>query len=267
MNTPNGLTALKDLFTFPFRDPHWQKKLLIGSGLMMAGTIVPLIPLLPVFGYCARMARQAVAGQVAQPLLPAGDEDQLDAKEPAASLPEWDRWEDLFMDGLRQFGVMTLISLPLILLMVIGFGTYFGTYFSAVIGQTSHTMSNSTFLVLIFVSLAVMFLTMGLSFILTPITYLCLPSAAVHVAVTRRFGALFEIGRWFRILRSNMSGYLAMLFFLAGLYMLYVILFQVIYFTVVCCFLLPVASCLFGFYVTILFYNVSGLAYAGGRVD
>jgi hypothetical protein len=268
MNTSNnGLKAIQDLFSFPFRDPQWKNKLLIGSALTFGGTIIPLLPIIPLLGYGARIMRSAAAGQVVQPVA-----QEYNAEgEPIGplsvippTLPEWDNWNELFTDGLRQLGVMLLINLPLFLLFIVGFGLYFAIQIGAVMEQVSRR-NPQEFPFMIFVGMGVLFITMGLSFILTPITYLFLPTALAHVAVSRRFAVLFQVKQWFRIFRANMGGYLAMLFFLAGLYVVLVLIIQVFYFTIICCFLLPIISSIAGFFGSVLFFHVSGLAYAGGR--
>jgi hypothetical protein len=265
MNTLNGLNAIQDLFSFPFRDAQWKNKLLIGSALMFGGTIIPVLPLVPVLGYGARIMRSAAARQVARPTAQeynAEGEPIGPLVVPAPTLPEWEDWNDLFMDGLRQLGVMLIINLPLILLYIIGFGLYMAIQIGAVMEQVTRNPREFPFMILI--GMGVLFLTMGLSFILAPITYIFLPVASAHVAVNRRFSALFEVKRWFQILRTNIGGYLAMLFFLAGMYVFMALVGQVFYFTIVCCFLLPIITSISGFFFFTLFFNVSGLAYAGG---
>ena len=65
---------IKAILFFPIRDSYSRKQLLIASLIMLAGTIIPLIPIFFLMGYAARIARQIV----------------LEKKEP--SMTEWDNW-------------------------------------------------------------------------------------------------------------------------------------------------------------------------------
>ncbi len=262
MNTPNGLTAIKETFAFPFRDPQWKNKFLIGSGITFAGTILPILPWLAILGYGARIARRSAAESVARPAEAGGSEGLADQRE--NTLPEWNDWGDLFMDGLRQLGVSFLVSLPLMLVFGLMFGMYFFLQIVMIFGQLDAYSDPRVSLLLVFGMFGLSFLTMGLTLVLTPVTYLFIPAAAAHVAVTRRFGDFFRAGQWLRVLRANLGGYLSLLFFLAGLYVVYMLTLQLLYLTLILCLVLPVAAAVLGFYGMTLFYHLSGQAYAGG---
>ena len=116
------------------------------------------------------------------------------------------------MDGLRQLGVGFLLSLPLLVVMAIGYGIYFALQLGLAI--QAERGDPQFFVITTLVSVGVMFLATGLLMLLGPLTYLFLPAAAVQVAVTRHFSDLFR-GEWLRVLRRNLGGYLALLFVLA----------------------------------------------------
>jgi hypothetical protein len=86
-----------------------------------------------------------------------------------------------------------------------------------------------------------------------------------HVAVQRMFGAFFEVGKWFGLLRANLGGYVVILVLLAALYMVMMFSFQILYFTVILCLFWPVVVAPLGFYATLLLYHLSGLAYGEAR--
>jgi hypothetical protein len=48
------------LAKFPFNDPQWQTKFLIGSLVILAGYIVPIIPLFFVYGYSFQIMRRII---------------------------------------------------------------------------------------------------------------------------------------------------------------------------------------------------------------
>jgi hypothetical protein len=284
MKTANGLTAIQEIFSFPFHDPKWKNKFLVGGWITLAGMVFPVLPWLALLGYGARIARSAAAEaavlrnrdnagaaeaitqpDVAPALLegesePAG-EDLPPAISAQSTLPEWDNWSELLMDGLRQLGVGALLSLPLLVVMTIGYGIYFTLQMG--LALQAERLDPQSLLIMTLVSVGVMFLATGLLMLLGPLTYLFLPAAATQVAVTRRFSDLFR-GEWLRVLRRNLGGYLALLFVLAGIYVFYVLAIQLFYVSVVLCCLIPVVAALAGFYVMLLFYHVSGMAYAGG---
>ncbi|MBZ5542835.1 MAG: DUF4013 domain-containing protein [Acidobacteriia bacterium] len=83
---------IKAILFFPIRDSYSRKQLLIASLIMLAGTIIPLIPIFFLMGYAARIARQIV----------------LEKKEP--SMTEWDNWSEFFVDGARIFGIQVVGS-------------------------------------------------------------------------------------------------------------------------------------------------------------
>lgn len=86
-----------DLFVFPFRDEHWQTKTLIGGLLALVGMLFfPL--LLPIYGYSLRILRHTI-------------------HEGQPTLPEWDDWGGLFLDGLRMWVVSFVYLLPVWVLM------------------------------------------------------------------------------------------------------------------------------------------------------
>ena len=60
--------SLKEIFRFPFRQDGWQQPFLIGSALMFSGFFIPIVPLVFVAGYVARVMAQAIAGEI--PCLP-----------------------------------------------------------------------------------------------------------------------------------------------------------------------------------------------------
>jgi hypothetical protein len=87
---------LSQLLTFPFKAEDANKKILIGSLLVLAGFIIPIIPFFFVFGYAAKISKRITSG---------------DGK---LTLPEWTDWGTLFKDGARLFGIYLVYSLPAI---------------------------------------------------------------------------------------------------------------------------------------------------------
>jgi hypothetical protein len=234
---------MKDLFVFPFRDPNWKNKLLIGSGISFLGMFIPLIPWMFVAGYGARLLRAGAANTDAE------------------RLPEWDHWGDLLMDGLRQTGVGLLASLPTMVLM--GGGWLF--YMIGVIRMTAAGENpgagESLFML---ASVMVMFFAMGLGMLFGLVTALFSPAAMAHVAVQRRFAALFDFQGWVKVLRANLGGFVTALLVFITVYTVIMFGWQVLYFTVILCFLAPLLLMPAAFYTALVFYRLVGQAYGEG---
>lgn len=98
------MLTLRETLRFPFRDPKWPIKLLIGTGLLWLSSLI--LPVILVYGYQAELLRR---------LVQEGD---------VTSLPEWFRnFERNLIDGLVfylvQFLLQLLAQLPLLPLYVL----------------------------------------------------------------------------------------------------------------------------------------------------
>src|SRR5512145_2945858 len=106
MNTTQStsFSNLFDYIQFPLRDANWQRKLGIGMLIGLAGLIIPVLPWILIAGYAVR---------IAEDVIDQGDQPRL---------PEWTDYGGMFKDGLRIAAAMATLVLPLILVMVIGYG-------------------------------------------------------------------------------------------------------------------------------------------------
>ncbi len=247
MNLDVSMQSLKNLFSFPFHDPKWQGKFLTGSGLVFAGMIIPLLPWLAVMGYGARLIR---AG--------ARNDD-------ASRLPEWDDWTELFTDGLRQFGTSFILTLPGSVILVGGWAVYMLMVFGSIAaaqarGGSSDSIAGPGMLI----GMTILFTSMGAGMLLSTIGLLLFPAAAGHVAAQRRFGALFQVGQWWKVLRANLGGFLLTLFILFALYFGMILVMQVLYMTIILCALIPFALSPLAFYILVIFARLTGQAYGDG---
>jgi len=255
----NSLSAIKEIFAFAFRDPNWKMKFLIGSAITLPGFVIPILPWLLILGYGARVARKAA--QCDQPAgEPSGDEASSAPVSPA-TLPEWDQWEDLLMDGLRQFGVSFFITLPMTLVYLFGLSVYT----ISILGISASEGGSSQLLFGVFFAIALVIFIgcMVLGTVLMPLTYLVYPAAATHVAVEKKFAALLSFSKWSGILRRNIGEYLAMLFCLAGIYAVMMLVFYLLSFVSFLSCLVNLFAMPLLFFINILFFYMSGLAYRG----
>lgn len=242
-------TRLKDIFRFPFHGPDWQKRFLIGIGLMLANFLVPILPSLFVVGYTLRVMRQAAEG-----------------KEPA--LPEWDDWGQLALDGLQVMLVRIAYLLPGMLILFAGMGAYFMG--SMILPLLMATMEEGgqfmvVFPLLLFFLMGVMFLSMAAGWLLMILGAVPLPTVIAHFAVKKEFGAAFQIREWWPILRRNWMGYFVAWVVMAGLFTVIYIAIILAYYTMVLCFLVPLIALPAGFYMLLVGAAIFGQTYGEGR--
>jgi hypothetical protein len=247
MNLEHGLRSVTDLISFPFRDPAWQRKLLTGSLLILASGFLPLLPLLPALGYMARLMRDGARNS------------------DASVLPEWTDWGALFVDGLRQFGVTFLMSLPAVAVIMLGNFVYLGGMLGMTLGN-NHANSGPAGAVFA-LTMLIFFFSLVVGIALSMITWLILPPVLAHVAVREQFAAAFQVGTWWRILRSNLSGFLAMLILVAGLYLVIMFAFQALFWTMILCLVTPLLVAPVSFYVLVILGRLTGQAYGQGAAN
>jgi hypothetical protein len=230
---------INHLLTFPVKDAQERRRFSIGALLILASTIIPILPYLPVLGYSMKIMRQVAAGQ--QP-----------------SMPDWDDWETLFKDGLKLLGVRLIYILPLLLvLMPIFLLVMFGPIFGAA------TESESMFVLTTFVIFPLSMLCLMPIFIFVGIF---IPVAEVHVAIQNEFSAGFRIRECWAIFRANIGGFLLAYLFIYAISMLLSFALQILIFTVILLCLLPIIIPLISMYIVLFQYTLIAAAYREGTL-
>lgn len=174
---PPGQPAAFDFgkpFTFVFEDPQWLSKILIGGLFYLAGFLI--VGWFFIFGYCARLARNVIAG-VTHPL------------------PEWQDLGDYFVEGLKLFGIAFIYYLPLIII-AIAFGLPAAILGAIEEGDPEIVSGALAGCAVCFVAPIALLITFFL------------PAALVAAVTENRFGAAFELGRLWDFIRSNIVNYL-----------------------------------------------------------
>lgn len=165
-------------FAFVFQDERWVQKVLIGGLFYIAAFL--LIGIFFILGYCARLARNVIAG-VPKPL------------------PEWDDLSTYFVDGVKLAVVGLLYILPFIIIFC---AVFIPAGIIGAIGErhdndfaqfASGTMATCLWCLVVPLSLALSF---------------WLPAALTFAVVEDRIGAAFEIGRIWRYIKNNFVNYL-----------------------------------------------------------
>lgn len=240
--TSDDLIALAK---FPFNDPDWQRKLLIGSLLTLAGFVVPIIPLLFVYGYALQIMQRIIV------------------EKGAPYLPEWDDWGKLFSDGLKLLGVGFIYTLPALVLFCGGLSIHFISVFSlAAVPQEAGP--DSPAVLLPFVGMGVFFITYGVGMILMLLLGAVLPAAIGHMIAANDFAAAFRVREWWPIFKANLAGYLIAYALLFGAWMALSFAMQILYLTLILCCLVPFLIGGASMYLTVIGSVLFGQAYRTG---
>ncbi len=242
-------TPLSTLLTFPFKDPAWFKKLLILALMIFLASAVPIIPLIFVAGYMARLARRMV----------------VDKAGPA--LPEWDDLGGIFRDGWRPLVVILTYMLPIIIIFSVVWLVAFLPMMalsSPSSGYGNQNMDPGEFVVFVLSNLAAVagFAFAGLiSLLLT----LVLPAAAVHSVVKEKYSAAFHLKAWWPIFAANLSGFLVAFALSIGLNLAFGLVSMVLFFTIILCCLLPFLTYGFQAYFYVAYAALCAEAYRVGE--
>ena len=247
MNSLFATERLKALLGFPFRDPKAGQKFLIGSLLIFAQYIIPILPGIIVMGYLSQVLRRVTRGS--------GE----------ATMPEWDNWGELFMDGLRVFGAIFVYSLPMILIVS---ALYFFMFAPLVaipfLAEGNGDMAGPA-VIFMLVTQLFMFLVIAVMMVVYIVYIILLPPMIAHTAAKNEFGAAFQIGKWWKIFRANFSGFMVALIIVIGVYALLIFGLQILYMTLVLCFLIPFVTAPVTFYIGLITYAALGEVYRVGE--
>ena len=229
---------LNHLLTFPFKESEDRKQFLIGALVYLSSFIIPLVPLILITGYAARIIRQVLDGE--QPRMVA-----------------WDDWGGMFTDGARIFGVRLVLMLPFFLLMCPVMGLSFALPF--LMENASGDLGWLVVLIPLFIS--------GVVLILVPVMLIAsivLPAAEVHVVEKNEFAAAFRVRDWWPVFRANLGGFLLALAITYAISFAMTIIMQFTMLTVVLACLLPILLPVTGVYMMLVLYAAFAQAYKAG---
>lgn len=237
---------LLTLLTFPFRDAKWKEKMLVGSLIAFAGFMIPFIPQLLLTGYGVQMARRMV----------------LENTEPY--LPEWNDWGGLLMDGLRVGLARFIYLLPVFVPFICGYLGMFGFVFTGAVLEENGRVGREALEFLIPLGFLVFFGFFSITMILAIPFSLVTMAVSTHVAVKREFTAAFRFSEWWPIFRGNLSGYILGFLLLLGLGIVAGFALQIIYFTIILCFILPLVIAVYAYYASLIYEAVFAQIYREG---
>lgn len=240
---------LESIITFPFQDKKWKEKFLLGSLfsfltlVLMPTVLLPLIPAAILQGYFGRLLRGIA----------------LEGREPF--LPDWNRWEQLFLDGFRLLFAGLIFAAPGILLLLLGYSAIMILPFTLSFWVSEESIA---FVFLLAASQLVVMALIGLGLLWSLVVAFFYPAAATHLIVKDEFLAAFRISEWWSILRANLSGYLIAFILLIGASSIVGFILNMLYLTIILCCLIPVIISPLTFYLTVFSAGFYGQAYFEG---
>jgi hypothetical protein len=165
-------------FTFVKEDERWTTKIGIGAVVMFFSFLFLGIPSILLIGYQLAVTRRVMEGKD----LP---------------LPEWEDWGKLFMDGLYLVVAIFVYTLPLTILLCLGFGVFLlpalGGGNDDLTGALAGVAVVSWFVMLCLVIL------MGIG------VAIIVPGLYIQYVRTNEFSSLFRIGEVLGIVRENLA--------------------------------------------------------------
>lgn len=246
MTEAMATTPLRSVFQFPLKGPNWLSRFAIGCALILAGSFIPIIPMIFVCGYALQVMRQAIDGQ-----------DLV--------LPEWENWGKLGIDGLRATVVGLVYLLPGMLVMVGGMVLYFVgmiafTTASAAAERAGETMGTVAGLGLL-TTLAIFFLSLAAGPVLLLVGAVPLPAALANMVAHDKTQAAFHLRQLWPFVRVNKLGYLIAWVIIAGLAYIMSLVIMVAYYSIVLCCLIPILIAPVSFYLSLVGAALFGQTY------
>jgi hypothetical protein len=250
MNDSFSTPSLRNFFKFPFKSKEWIVPFIIGTALIFAGMIIPIIPLIFVYGYLALVMRMSINGEV-------------------MSLPAWSNWGRLFKDGLRSLAIGAVYLGPGIIVSMIGFSAYIVMFVASIALTDSSFDSTTTGLVslLMISAMGILFLSMFVGTILLIAGTIPLPAAIGHFIANDRLSSAFHIREWGRIIKKDKWGYLISWLIVVGMFGTLYLGFMLTYMTVVLCFMGYLLVFPLGFYIMLVAASLFGQNYREGNVQ
>jgi hypothetical protein len=232
---------LQEIFTFPFKDEEARKHLLIGCLVALVSFVVPILPVLVLFGYAVRIAKQVL-----------NDE--------SPHMIAWDDWGGLAKDGLKIFGLRMIFTLPLLVILI---PMILAMVLLPILLSTSDSSNVDGFMAIyMLVVFGGMCLIIPLSIPIALIT----PAAEMYAVEKDDFVAGLRFREWWPIFRANLSGFVAAFAIYYVSTMVLVLAIQIIGATVILSCLLIVLFPLMTIYVTLIMYVTIAQAYKDGKL-
>lgn len=230
---------LNEILMFPLKEEN-RKHLYIGIVVSLLAFIIPIAPYLILFGYGAQIAKQILNNE-------------------SPRLVAWDDWGKLFKDGLKVFAARFIVGIP-ILIFVIPF-----VIVSFIFPFMMENASSSEIEKIMPIYFLIIFGSMCFIFPISIVMALVIPAAEMQVIENDDFSALFRFKEWWQIFRANLSGFIAAfgIYYLVSMALIFAV--QIIFATVILSCLVIVLFPTITFYLMLIMYVTSAIAYRDGK--
>ncbi len=234
-----GNFNIEQILFFPVRESESRKNFLIGTLIYFAGFIIPILPMILVMGYIARIMRQVFNGE--EPRMPA-----------------WDDWESMLRDGAYIYGVRIIYTLPLLILIA---PLFIGGMFLPLLADSSNDPNGFV----IFFPFLLFGMLMLIIFPLSLALGIIVPAAEAHTISKTEFAAGFRVREWWSIFRANLGGFvIAYLIALIASFGLSLVV-QIAMMTIILICILPLIFPAITLYSTLVMYAAFAQAYRDGK--
>jgi hypothetical protein len=240
------MNNIQETLLFPVRDEEARKEFLIACAVMLAGFIIPILPMLVFMGYTAKIMRQII-GEQKTPSMPAWQSNDI---------------SDMLMDGLRLWGAQLVLTLPLLILMGCGMAFIFsGSLSFAALAENSKDSIAPVGMLLFVLG----WLFFGLFGVLSFPYSVIISAALPHVAIKRSFQAAFEFNEWFTIFRKALGQFILGYLLVMAASFIFVLIMQIAMITIVFICVVPFLMIPWMVYQTLIMNTVFAQAYSLGR--
>ncbi|MCE9647866.1 MAG: DUF4013 domain-containing protein [Chloroflexi bacterium] len=231
---------LNQALSFPFQDSDSRKHFLIGCLVSLAAFIIPILPLLMLYGYAIRIIKQVLNNESPQ-------------------MVPWEDWTGMLRDGAKMFGVRIIYSIPILILAIPMLVSLIGM--PIFMSSSNHSNLDALFPIFILIFLGSFCLIMPISLPLSVI----IPAAEMHVVETDDFSAGFRFHEWWPVLRANIGGFIAAFgaFYLTTMILSMAV--QILSATIILTCLIPLLLPAITMYSTLIMYTTIAQAYKDGR--
>ncbi len=248
MNT-SFLDQIVQSISFPFKDPQWGNKILIGLLIGFSAMLIPILPVFILAGYGYQIMKRIIH-ENGEPYL-----------------PEWSDWGRFLVDGCKLTVASWIYALPIILLILFGVmgmvipGIAIGLSSSRAYGTDSLPPDLSLLFILYPLAFAMFCAAWPLGILVS-----LLEAPAISNLVDKdRFSAAFHFSQWWPILKAGLGPFVVAVLGVMLLSFIGSAIAQMLYFTVVLCFLYPAVLGGFTFLFSLYNYSFVAMAYREGK--
>jgi hypothetical protein len=228
---------------FPFDDKEWINKALIGVVLAVVGIILwPL--LLPLWGYGLRIMRHTARGE-------------------PPSLPAWDDWGQLFVDGLKFILVYIVYMLPILLIFCCAYMVMMGPLALIPFAERAPGLFSGGMIA----GYTLFYPLLGIGLLLLVFLMFLALVAITRMVGHDSLGSAFQLGEVWQLARTGFSNYFMAFVALFGVSYIVSMIAMGLTYTIVLICLLPFLIGILGWYSIALLGALFGAAYHHSQVE